>query len=360
MTEHPFIEFLRWCLNTSDKMPSCIEFINWEDLLAFAKKQTIVGVYWQGINRLDSSTQLLSEDNVMEWMEAYCKITRRNAQVDAAIIKLNRLLSSNHIKFVVFKGQTLARFYPVPESRTSGDIDFYVYKKDWNKAIALIKNIAHITDHHSFQHLEFEVDNVIFEMHYHTAVFTRKTNQKYWDDLIEDIPEGLLDNVNINKVLIPTLPPTIYAIYLFIHVYHHILKEGVGLRQFIDWKMFLEAKHSEINSQELAGKLNTLGLTKAFKAFGTILVAVLGMNANLFPLPINNSDRKYTGRILEIILRYGNFGKYNRKVKVSGWRHSIETGLRSATNISRLFWLSPYENALWLPLLIRQSLTKNL
>lgn len=47
-----FIEFLRWSMYPSDVMPSCASQINWHDLLEFAKKQTIVGVYWQGIQRL--------------------------------------------------------------------------------------------------------------------------------------------------------------------------------------------------------------------------------------------------------------------------------------------------------------------
>lgn len=360
MANNSFIEFLQWCLNPSIVPPSCIEFINWQELLVFAKRQTIVGVYWQGIKRLGPLSKLLSEDDVMTWMEAYCNITRGNAKIDAAIIKLNHILNSNHIKFFIFKGQTIARYYPVPNSRTSGDIDFYVFKKDWNKAKALIEEISNITDHHSFQHLEFNIDNITFEMHYHTAIFGRKATQEYWDDLIEDIPKKLLDNVNINGITVPTLPPTIYAIYLFIHLYHHLLKEGVGLRQFIDWMMFLETKHSEINSIELAGKLKKLGLTKAFKAFGNVLIDILGMDANVFPLPINIPNNKYEERITGIVLRYGNFGKYNRKVNLAGWRHSIETGLRSANHFAKFFWLSPYENALWLQKLIQQSLIKNI
>lgn len=83
-------------------------------------------------------------------------------------------------------------------------------------------------------------------MHYYTAVFASESKQCYWDEMIDRYLEDVLDHVEINGASVPTLPPTINAIYLFIHIYHHFLKEGIALRQFIDWMMFLEVKHDEI------------------------------------------------------------------------------------------------------------------
>lgn len=52
MKENEFIEFLRWCLLPTDTVPSCTANINWQELLGLAKKQTVVGLYLQGIQRL--------------------------------------------------------------------------------------------------------------------------------------------------------------------------------------------------------------------------------------------------------------------------------------------------------------------
>lgn len=51
-----------------------------------------------------------------------------------AVAWLAKFLQSNDIGFFVFKGQTVASYYPTPEIRTSGDVDFYVFKKDWDRA----------------------------------------------------------------------------------------------------------------------------------------------------------------------------------------------------------------------------------
>ncbi len=280
-------------------------------------------------------------------------------------------MNDNKIAFFVFKGQTVARYYPIPESRTSGDIDFYVFSKDRERTKKLLEDKVTLKDSHSGQHWEFAYDDIPYEMHYHTAVFASKSKQRYWDDLIDSYFNDVLDHVDINGVSVLTLPPTLNAIYLFIHIYHHFLKEGIALRQFIDWMMFFEAKHDEVVVDELTAKLERLGLTKAFKAFGAVLVDVLSMDAKSFPLPITDADRRYEGKIISIVLKYGNFGKYGRSTptflkkevgnsdRLAAWWHSLETGFRSVRHLTQFFWLSPSENLLWLPKLIMHSLIKN-
>lgn len=354
-----YINFLRWCQHPTGKAPIGISKIDWQELLSFAKKQTIIGIYWHGIQRLGDVANKPSEDEVMDWMGEYTKIVRQNTKTDDAVAWLTKFMRSIDIGFFVFKGQTVASYYPTPEIRTSGDVDFYVLKKDWGRAKSLLEKEVTITDDHSGQHLEFTKDGVPFEMHYHTAVFASGSKQRYWDELIESYFDDVLDHVEINGAEVPTLPPTLNSIYLFVHIYHHFLKEGIALRQFIDWMMFFEAKHDEIVVSELTAKLERLGLLRAFKAFGAVLTEVLGMDAICFPYSLAESDKKYVDKIMAIVLRYGNFGKYGRKEQQGGWKHSIETGMRSIRHISQFFWLSPTENLLWIPKLTMRSILKN-
>ena len=99
MEKETNIEFLRWCLHPIDNVPACISKISWQELLAFAKKQTIVGIYWQGIQRLGEISNKPSEDDVMDWMGAYTKIVRRNVKTDDAVTKLTKIMRDNGIAF---------------------------------------------------------------------------------------------------------------------------------------------------------------------------------------------------------------------------------------------------------------------
>jgi hypothetical protein len=354
-----YINFLRWCQHPTGKAPVGISKIDWQELLSFAKKQTVIGIYWQGIQRLGDVANRPSEDDVMDWMGEYIKIVRRNTKTDDAVAWLAKFMQSKDIGFFVFKGQTIASYYPLPEIRTSGDVDFYVFKKDWERARLLFEQKYHLTDEQDGQAWSFVMDRVPCEMHFRTVVFASKSKQHYWDELIDSYFDDVLDHVLINGVEVPTLPPTLNAIYLFVHIYHHFLKEGIALRQFIDWMMFFEAKHDEILVSELTDKLERLGLLRAFKAFGAVLTEVLGMETKFFPYTLTDSDKRYVDKIMSIVLRYGNFGKYGRKERQGGWKHSMETGLRSFRHITQFFWLSPAENLLWIPKLTIRSIDKN-
>ena len=92
----------------------------------------------------------------------------------------------------------------------------------------------------------------------------------------------------------------------------------------------------------------------------TVFASVAGADTFDNVLKRWTKDKKYVDRILAIVLRYGNFGKYGRKEQQGGWKHSIETGLRSIRHITQFFWLSPSENFLILPKLISNSLKKNI
>lgn len=100
-----YLEFLKFCLEPKNAIPFCVESINWTKLLDFAKKQTIVGICWQGIQRLVITDNKPSEDEVMDWMGEYQKIVRRNSKVDKAVASLSLLLKGNDLEFFVLKSE---------------------------------------------------------------------------------------------------------------------------------------------------------------------------------------------------------------------------------------------------------------
>ena len=42
-----YLEFLRFCLNDKEPVPTCIKDIHWHKLLEFASSQTITGIMHQ-------------------------------------------------------------------------------------------------------------------------------------------------------------------------------------------------------------------------------------------------------------------------------------------------------------------------
>ena len=88
--QNDFLTFLGYCLSPdSQALPECAARICWADLLQFAKKQSVVGVYWQGVKRMSGlETNRPSEDDVMDWMVEVSKIAKWNRKVNAVAVKV--------------------------------------------------------------------------------------------------------------------------------------------------------------------------------------------------------------------------------------------------------------------------------
>lgn len=253
--------------------------------------------------------------------------------------------------YVVVKGQTIAAFYPNPLIRMSGDIDFLVYnypeakellEKEWRVELPF----KLIDREYAFEH-----SGATYEIHDQLLVFGCRRHQQIWNELMK-CPS---DYVNIEGRQIPTLAPTINSIYVFVHLFFHFVREGVSLRQFCDWAMVLHHCNNEINRAELEQALLQLDMVKAYKAMGCILVDDLGLPVANFPFKLDDTDRKWHGKILDDIFVGGNFGKLRHQAKNS-WKYKLETIRISFRNCLRYFWLCPTEVGGMIPKLVKVNI----
>lgn len=379
-----YLVFLKYSLGRTVTLPENLTSLDWNGLYSFACNQAIAGVCYQGILKVNTymedyekkltikdvfNDNRITEEQMMTWANVAKVIERRNIRANEAVSRFASYMRKRDLGFFVFKGQTVGCLYEWPEARTSGDVDFYVCQADWNKMLDDVsrRTNCHFTD----KHVEFSDGGIAYEMHHSIATFAKKTHQHYWDCLVEEdlalnrrqlVHDGQKNSyqnvVNIADELVPTLSPTIYAVYLFVHIYHHFMKEGVGLRQFCDWLVFLRVNKNKIDRSKLHDILETLGYVKAYKAFGCILVDQLGLAAEEFPYVLGGEDRKWEKAILDVVFSGGNFGQYGRRTAKAGILHSVETGFRSIAHVCRFYSLSPQENLLLIPKLLSLSLKK--
>ena len=135
-----------------------------------------------------------------------------------------------------------------------------------------------------------------------------------------------VDFIEINGTKVPTLSPEMNALYVFVHIFHHLVSEGIGLRQFCDFALC--AKESPLPTSPRGGDLEKhlkgLGLLKAYSGLGAILTDYLGLSEEEFPLPISEDDHRRAPELLEDIWKKGNFGKNEKYSQARGVIHGIE------------------------------------
>ena len=259
----PYFAFLRYCLGKKRNMSRVIAGMDWQELYSFASKQALLGLCFEGIERLGKEypeelrRNPIGRELLMTWMGKAQQIRRQNMKVNAVASKLFSMLREDGLRCCILKGQGNALMYPNPYSRTPGDIDVWI-NASRERIMEYAQKKFELGDDIRLQHLETSLDSVPVELHffpcsmnnplYHARL--QKWFRRYADlqcSHIVGLPDGTGD------IAIPT--SSFNVVYQLTHLYHHFFDEGIGMRQIIDYflvvndfskNVFLNNKSSKI------------------------------------------------------------------------------------------------------------------
>ena len=335
--EETFLRFLRSAIWGKPEQLTGREMTmnQYQSLMKLAQQQAVAALLAQAL--IDSGLRLPRQAAAEVY--ALTEATRqRNKEMDEAVVALCREMEERNIRIVVFKGQTLAPLYPDPGLRQSGDIDFACHPDDWDKTEHYFREELKlkIEDNTTEKDIEFTIDGVQYEMHRMLTIFTYSRHRHYWDRVVKPEIWETIDFIEINGRKVPTLSPLHNLLYVFVHIFHHLISEGIGLRQFCDWAMAIASQSQfRVQSSEfrvdspsrggiLEKHLKGLGLLKAYTGLGAILTDYLGLPEEEFPIPISQEDHRRAPKLLEDIWKKGNFGKNEKYSQARGVIHGIE------------------------------------
>ena len=244
-------------------MSRVIAGMDWQELYSFASKQALLGLCFEGIERLgkeypeELKRNPIGRELLMNWMGKAQQIRRQNMKVNVVAGKLFSMFREDGMRCCVLKGQGNALMYPNPYSRTPGDIDVWI-NASRERIMEYAQKKFELGDDIRLQHLETSLDGVPVELHFFPCsmnnILYHARLQKWFRrnaDLqcsnVVGLPDGAGD------IAIPTSPFNV--VYQLCHLYHHFFDEGVGMRQIIDYllvvndfskNVFLNNKSSKI------------------------------------------------------------------------------------------------------------------
>ena len=320
-----FFTFLRYCLGSKENMSRVIACMNWQELYSFASKQALLGLCFDGIERLgkeypeELKRNPIGRELLMTWMGKAQQIRRQNMKVNAVASKLFSMLREDGMRCCILKGQGNALMYQNPYSRTPGDIDVWI-DASRERIMEYAQKKFELGDDIRLQHLETSLDGVPVELHffpcsmnnpiYHARLqkwFRRNADLQCSN--VVSLPDG------IGEIAIPTM--AFNVIYQLTHLYHHFFDEGIGMRQIIDY--YFVASMLNVNCEMLTWlqkDLKHLGLWKFAGAVMYVLHEALGLSGEKMIAPM---DEKRGKLLLAEILDGGNFGRHF--TKYAGFTH---------------------------------------
>ena len=288
------------------------DFDEWGKVFALAKAQSVLGLVANAVLSDAEAARRIPADAQKRLKAFLMSNMATHSMLNNTLIRVVSLLDEAGVRSVLLKGQGLARNYPVPELRQCGDIDLYVGEENYLKSCELIGAIASwkepVEERETVKHYDVMVDGITVEIHKYSDV----NASAYYDAIYQKYSdEGLSSGLRVMDfagISVNTPADTFNAFYIFNHLWHHFLTSGVGLRQFIDWMLFLHRHGSAIELTKLKAMLEDMDLMKPWKAFGCILVEELGLPSEEFPFYDPGCSSKKNS-ILTRVLQEGNFGK---------------------------------------------------
>ncbi len=268
---------------------------NWDEVILEAKSQ--------GVLTLISPVIPVHVDSVDQCKAYYMRMLYEQD-------KLIKLLNSNNIPCVILKGCAAAKYYPKPYLRTMGDIDILVPFDDIDKAEHILENNGYKYDHgkdetgrriEGERNVTYLRNGFIFELHY------RFSSQGYDIDSILKEAMDQIETIELNGYIIPVYPDDINGLILLGHINQHLKDDNLGIRQIIDWEMYVHSvadKEWIVRFSSLADKVGLLPLA-------TYVTKLCNL---YFGLPesfemFDEVNESLVEELLEVLLTNGNFGR---------------------------------------------------
>ncbi len=362
-----FFDFLRFCIGSAKEIPVSLKEADWKELYRIAQKQCLVGILFDGIQKLPPAEVGMSKDLLLQWMMQCQMLEKANVSLNDAAIQVSEWFRKKGFRTCILKGQGNALMYPNPYSRTPGDIDIWVEGGD-KRVISFVRSISP-HEKACYHHIEFpSYKGVEVEVHYRPSFLLcfwhNRKLQKYYERMKEEQFSHRVMLGEQGEIAIPTVEFNL--IFQLTHIYGHLMNEGIGLRQLLDYyfvvcdfyKVYQNFSNPSVSlskgsstfspspsssgsedvtalrcseplrykvggpskvSPDCAGwdrlgvvqeKFKELGLWKFAGAIMYIMQEVFGMPASWLIVPPNE---KYGKFVLNEVLEAGNFGKHDER-----------------------------------------------
>ena len=350
-----FFELIRVAIGSADSLSHTPSNNEWKTLFDMARKQSLVGVCFAGLQRLVADEDEgfarigMNEILYLTWMGMAAKIQQKNLTVDAQCVALQKRLSADDLRSCILKGQGVASLYSeqLHGLRQSGDIDVWILPNEGESANEHIARVVKYAkgfnpeSHFSGKHIDLSAfDDTEVELH----VTPGKMNSPWHNKRLQKWFAGSIGAfVNKNGLMVPDSAFNI--VYLLLHCYDHLLFEGVGLRQVMDyyWTLY----NYPVKGEDLRKTLSSLGLKRFASAMMWVQKEVFGIEEKYMICEPNEKEGRF---LLNEIMTGGNFGKYGKdgvmeghtKGKVTFFMARMKRNWRFLTHYpSEIIW-SPY------------------
>ncbi|MBQ8322894.1 MAG: nucleotidyltransferase family protein [Clostridia bacterium] len=257
----------------------------------------------------------IPEDVYAQWKNIAMGVLRSDFGVVQSQADLVELLGDKY-PYLIIKGTAAGAYYPDPELRALGDVDFLIdpAEQDELEALLVKEGYAKSNGDHP-NHIVFKKPGAHLEMHFEVAgVPYGWQGEEVRAFLKNAVFEPVQRTQDVSTFHMPN--DTYHGLILLLHMQHHMLGEGFGLRHLSDWAAYVARTYEKpFWTETLVPFLKKIGLF-------TYTAVMTKTSAKYLCVPCpdwaKDADEETCDEIMHDILTGGNFGRKDENRAKSG------------------------------------------
>lgn len=273
---------------------------DWKGALAIAQDQAIVGVLLSAIENLDVQPP---KPLLLQWIGLVQLLEQESERMAVAGASVVKYFQEHDFACQILKGSAVARYYPQPQRRSSGDIDVWVEggrKRIYDFARAFDKDgkLYGVNYHHIHFHL---IEDVHIEVHIWPSFLSsplRNRRLHRFSNMHRPTLESTMPSLAFDRV------------FIMLHCYRHICGHGVGLRQIMDYYYVLRQGFTEEERKDAVYWIKQLGMARFARGLMWVLQEYFGLEEQYLLMEPDEKEGRF---IMREVLLTGNMGHSDKR-----------------------------------------------
>lgn len=283
------------------------------DWRAFLKEAVTQGICAMCYFCMDKSA--IPENAKKQWSDAAYRGIGASFRVMEAHSRICKLLEENGVPTVCLKGYASAYYYPRPEYRAMGDVDFFVEDQYRAKARELlIANEYEEKDlkrHHDWLYYK---QGISYELHFAiSGVPHGKEGEPFLQALEGAVRERQWVKSRVGDIAIPS--DFHHGLIILLHTASHLLSGGLGLRHLCDWAAFVNHFDGCAFRQMFQQEFEKLRIWRFAQVLTAVCERYLGLKKNDWT---GDVDAAVVDKLMHEFLRDGDYS-FNHEFNQSDW-----------------------------------------
>lgn len=299
--EKLLLNLIKIALGKSTKcaLPNALE---WNILFDMSMKQCVPSLVLDGLNKSLASEPCQGNKGIgkmdkLKWLSMVLNMERLYTKHENVIAELAAFYQRAGYQMMLLKGYGLSKYWPIPNHRPTGDIDIYLMylnlegkgksQPAWKCADKLMTEKLGIqVDNSHHHHSVFTYKGIMVENHYdfinvHSHRSNRWIENEFKTLALKGNEEYTFDNGA--KLLFPS--PLLNCLFVARHNASHFAAEHLNLRQLLDWVLFVEERHKDIDWDYFWSMAKKMGMEKFVLCIAFIAIEQLSFEKDIFHIP---------------------------------------------------------------------------